>query len=415
MNILWRVILPVFSKFKYLCAFTLSTLAGNLVAGNFDGIDAEIGLEARYFLEEGLAEQDKLQPSLRLELETAYSFDDDDFQLKLFGRYDQQDKERSHFDVREASWTHVGSSWELKAGVSKVFWGVTESRHLVDVINQSDTVENLDGEDKLGQLMTKFSIEQDWGTIDLFWLPYFRERTFAGQDGRFLAFPLIVDTDNAQYESSAEQWHSDFAVRYSHYVGDLDFAISHFSGTSRDPSFKPNGSMTNPKLNPYYAIVDQTGLELQYIYDEWLLKFEGVTNSGTQSAAGVSERYSAAVFGFEFTQVGIFESSADLGWILEYLFDDRKELAPHNLERDVFAGWRYAFNDEDSSEILAGMIYDPKTEEMMYSVEANKRLANDLKLNIEVRAFQGAESGGAKKTVLLRDDDYIQLELVKYF
>jgi len=227
--------------------------------------------------------------------------------------------------------------------------------------------------------------------------------------------PLIVDTDNAQYESSAEQWHSDFAVRYSHYVGDLDFAISHFSGTSRDPSFKPNGSMTNPKLNPYYAIVDQTGLELQYIYDEWLLKFEGVTNSGTQNAAGVSERYSAAVFGFEFTQVGIFESSADLGWILEYLFDDRKELAPHNLERDVFAGWRYAFNDEDSSEILAGMIYDPKTEEMMYSVEANKRLANDLKLNIEVRAFQGAESGGAKKTVLLRDDDYIQLELVKYF
>ncbi|PJF37876.1 MAG: hypothetical protein CUN55_19855, partial [Phototrophicales bacterium] len=123
--------------------------------------------------------------------------------------------------------------------------------------------------------------------------------------------------------------------------------------------------------------MDQTALELQYIYEDWLLKFEGISNAGGDA----NGRYSAAVAGFEYTQVGIFDSDADLGWLLEYLFDDRGERAPHFFERDIFVGWRYAFNDEDSSEILAGVVYDPKTEESMISLEASKRIASDVKLN----------------------------------
>ena len=366
--------------------------------------DAEVGLESRYFFEEGLNEQNKFHGSLKGELTYQYSSGSSDFEVIAFARYDEQDSERSHADLREASWTYVGNNWELKTGVSKVFWGVTESRHLVDVINQTDAVENLDGEDKLGQPMTKLSLEQSWGTVDLFWLPYFRERTFGGEDGR-LSLPFVVDTDEAVYGSSAERWHSDFAVRYSHYIGDLDFAISHFSGTSRDPVLSLNSEF---KFVPGYYTVDQTGLELQYIIEEWLLKFEGITNSGLQ------KRYSAAVLGFEYTQVGVFETSADLGWLVEYLYDDRKKSAPHSFEQDVFVGWRYAFNDADSSEILAGMIYDPATEEMIYSLEANKRIASDLKLNIEARVFDGGEAFDAK-TVIFQDEDYIQLEIVKYF
>ena len=384
------------------------------------GFDSELGFEARYFPESGLSGQDNFQPSIRGELEYSDSWDDDSFSVVLFGRLDKEDSERSHADIREALWTHVGDEWELKAGVSKVFWGVTESRHLVDVINQTDQVENIDGEDKLGQPMSKLSFEKDWGTLDLFWLPYFRERTFSGKDGRF-NFPLQVDTDAATYDSGAEEWHSDFAFRYSHYIDDLDFAISHFSGTSRDPILEFNGSVTDPKFVPRYTTVDQTGLELQYIIEEWLLKFEGISNSG------VGRRYSAAVAGFEYTQVGILDSVADLGWLLEYLFDDRKKSAPHNFERDVFVGWRYAFNDADSSEILAGVVYDPRSHEKFYSLELSKRLTNDLKINVESRVFDGAKQPAlnfiglpvdtlnSDKTWFVQDEDYVQVELVKYF
>ena len=57
--------------------------------------------------------------------------------------------------------------------------------------------------------------------VSAYLLPYFRERTFAGVDGR-LRSPLPVATDNAQYESSDEENHVDFALRYSHYLGSFD-------------------------------------------------------------------------------------------------------------------------------------------------------------------------------------------------
>jgi len=41
-------------------------------------------------------------------------------------------------------------------------------QHLVDVINQTDLVEDIDGEEKLSQLMLNFSSVHKWGIVD--WL-----------------------------------------------------------------------------------------------------------------------------------------------------------------------------------------------------------------------------------------------------
>ena len=55
-----------------------------------------------------------------------------------------------------------------------------------------------------------------------FWIEHGVDQQFGGvmtsldQDG------TIVDTDNPLYESSNEDRRTDFAVRYSHYVGDFD-------------------------------------------------------------------------------------------------------------------------------------------------------------------------------------------------
>ena len=75
--------------------------------------------------------------------------------------------------MRELYWRGVFGDLEVKAGAVKVFWGVTESQHLVDVINQADLVENIDSEDKLGQPMINLSWGKDWGTLELFVLPYY--------------------------------------------------------------------------------------------------------------------------------------------------------------------------------------------------------------------------------------------------
>ncbi len=70
----------------------------------------------------------------------------------------------THWDIRELSWIHVGNGWESRVGIRKVFWGVTEGRHLVDIINQTDQVDQVDGEEKLGQPMINLSTVRDWGS-----------------------------------------------------------------------------------------------------------------------------------------------------------------------------------------------------------------------------------------------------------
>ena len=377
--------------------------------------EAELGIEWRGFAEPGLYGQDQSRVSLRGELGYEGSALDGDYELLVFGRYDQKDDERSHADVREASWIYVGDEWSLKAGISKEFWGVTESLHLVDVINQTDGVEGVDNDDKLGQPMVKLSSEKERGTVSLFWLPYFRELSFPSLDGR-LALPLEVRVDEAQYESGAEDKHQDVALRYSHYIDELEFALAHFSGTGRAPLLAFNGDPFDPAFIPFYEQVDQTSLEAQYIYDSWLLKLEALTNKG------FGDRYAAAVAGFEYTQVGIFDSYADLGWIVEYLFDERKDDVSVIFEKDVFVGWRYAFNDADSSEILFGGIFDTNTDERIYSLEASQRINSGLKVNVEAWVFEGLPKltpGSVldpdKKTQFLQTEDFVQVEVVKYF
>ena len=191
-----------------------------------------------------------------------------------FARGDLQDSQRSHADLREAFWGIDGEIWDLTVGVGKVFWGVTESRHLVDVINQTDLVEDIDQEDKLGQPMINFNFQQDYGRFEFYVLPWFRERTFPGPNGRFRP-PLPVDTDNPIYESSAEDRHVDVAFRYSHFVGDLDIGVHVFDGTSREPRF-----MVAPeadRLLPVYDQMTQYGVDLQYTRDAWLWKLEAIS------------------------------------------------------------------------------------------------------------------------------------------
>ena len=165
----------------------------------FDGrlkISGNVGLEGRLFTQSPrFASQKRATVSLDGEVEFVYSFESGDrFTFKPFGRLDSADERRSHWDIREAAFLfRLPWDLELRAGVSKVFWGVAESNHLIDIINQTDSVEGPDGEDKLGQPMLMLTLAKDWGTIDLFVLPWFRERTFPGRSGRLRPL-LYIDT-----------------------------------------------------------------------------------------------------------------------------------------------------------------------------------------------------------------------------
>jgi len=328
------------------------------------------------------------------------------FRFTPFLRIDGRDTQRSHFDLRELNWTTVHNSWELTAGIGKVFWGVTESQHLVDIINQTDLVESIDGEEKLGQALIKLTLIRDWGDVDLFLLPGFRERTFSSRVGR-LRMAAAVDVNHPEYASSQGRDHIDAAIRWSKSIGDWDVGVSHFSGTSREPRFRSGMNNGRLVLTPIYETIDQTSLDLQATKDDWLWKLEWISRSGQ------GDRYTGVACGFEYTLYGISESPADVGLIAEYLFDDRKDAATTPFENDLFLGARLALNDEASSELLAGMIVDLDNSSRVMSVEASRRLGDNWKLNLEGRFFSNIDNRDSLAS--FENDDFIQLELAWYF
>ena len=369
-----------------------------------------VAAELRGFIEspQFMEQFDGAQPSLILNPEFRYRVDEGvhRFSLIPFLRLDARDDERTHFDLREAYWLYIGDDWEFLAGMNKVFWGVTESRHLVDIINQTDLVEDIDQEDFLGQPMVNLSTQREWGWLSLYVLPGFRERTFPGEDGR-LRTAIPVDDDAAQFESDLEEWHVDFAGRYSHFIGDWDFGLAYFYGTAREPRLVLSGD--GGRLIPHYDLIHQIGLDMQYTKEAWLWKLEGIVREGQGHA------FAATVGGVEYTLYQIFDSDADLGLLVEYLYDGRDEVeAPVTLfEDDIFLGTRLALNDVQDTQALIGAIIDRKDLSAVPSIEAQRRIGENWKIELENRLFVNIDDANPLSS--FRDDSFITLRLSRFF
>lgn len=363
--------------------------------------------EARLFINDALDPRqhgDNRSLAAQPEYYTEWDQGRQSFIFTPFARWDQGDDARSHADIRELSWLMAADTWELRAGIRKLFWGVTESQHLVDIINQTDLVESLDGEEKLGQPMVNLALIRDWGTIDLFVMPYFRERTFPGDAGR-LRFALPVDTRRPIYESSRKEYHVDYAARWEHSLGPWDMGLSYFTGTSRDPRYAVRDD--GRALLPVYDLIRQWGLDLQATLGDWLWKLETIHRSGQ------NEPYVAATAGFEYTLVGVFGTIADLGLIAEYLYDERGARALTPFADDIMLGARLTPNDAQSTEFLLGVILDRGNGSRTVKLESSRRLGDAWKISLEGYAFLNMPRDDFLYS--LRRDDYLQLELARYF
>lgn len=380
--------------------------ASQAQAGDLSGFAA---IEHRQFFhdEQFAGQKNGSLPSLIIEPEYVHTSEDrsHSFIGKAFLRLDPSDDERTHFDIRQADWTYTTESgdWELRAGISRVFWGVVESRKLVDTLNQVDQVEDTDEEDRLGQPMIQLASFNDWGTIRAFYLPYFRERTFPGREGR-LRGPLVADTNAARYESDAEEFYPNVALRYEHYFGDFDIGLAQFHGTGREPTFITRDN----RAIPYYETINQTSLDLQYTTDAWLWKLE------TLYRQGHGDHFAAASGGFEYTFFGIMDSDHDLGLLMEYHYDGRDASAPAtSFDDDIFFGTRYVFNNASDTEILAGITTDINGQGSFGLVEASHRINEHWKLEADARFFGDIEQSSS--SYFLNNEDFAQVRLSYFF
>ena len=421
----------------------VATEAGAESGGFEPSFSGRFGLESRWYPQSPAHAGQRSHATGFIAEPTLFLEDDEgrSFTLTPFFRFDGADSGRTHADLREAYLLLFGElgegEWEARLGVDRVFWGVAELYNPVDIVNQSDLVEHPDGKTKLGQPMAHLTFAGDWGTAELFALPGHRERTYPGRHGR-LRSELVVDPDLTDYESGAEERHVDLAARYSHSFGLLDFGLSVFDGTSREPALRPaslrplldpdgiplSGPDGSPifvptALAPYYPQIRQFGLDAQITADSFLLKLEAIHRSGAPNLPsprhplGEEEDFAAFVVGGEYTIHSLFESALDLSLLGEWHRDDRGRRSTHQFQDDVFLAARLAFNDVEGTEVTAAIVADNDYGSRTMSVEFSRRLSDEWSLRVETTAMLDIDEADPIRTTWR--DSFVGVELTYSF
>jgi hypothetical protein len=154
-------------------------------------------------------------------------------------------------------------------------------------------------------------------------------------------------------------------------------------------------------------MIHQTGVDVQLTQENILWKLESIVRSGQ------GKTYYAGTGGFEYTFYNLFETGLDIGIVGEYLYDSRGKNAPVVFQDDFLAAVRFGFNDVQSTEVLAGIIFDRTNNTKFYNVEASRRFGDNWKAELEVRFFSSAPA--IDPAYLFREDDHMRFELRYYF
>jgi hypothetical protein len=110
----------------------------------------------------------------------------------------------------------------------------------------------------------------------------------------------------------------------------------------------------------------------------------------------------------------VVESAADVGVLLELQYDGRNDTEPFALaDNDIFAGIRLALNDTQDTALLAGVGYDLETAETYLNIEADRRLGDEYVIDLRARFFTNADA--SDRSYPIEKDDYLQVQLSRYF
>ena len=295
------------------------------------------------------------------------------WQLTPYVRLDAHDALSRYVDLHEAWLQYHDPAQRISVGFAQVFWGVAESRHLVDIINQVDPRADVDLEYKLGQPLLSYTRFLDqYGRVELIYLPFFRPRPGVGVESR----QRVEAAPAAQSHGVAPlRRHDDWAVRWSGQLGNSDLGLYHFAGLSREPA-----------ANGDYLPIHQSGIDLQLAQGSMLWKLEALQRRGQ------GRPFAAFVGGGEYTWS---HPGGDLGLLLEWSRDYRDSSAPPTrFGQALFGGVRYRFNESGDSELLAGVLHDQDNKAWLYKVEFSRRLLEQLRLQLVARAVDAPAASG---------------------
>ncbi len=434
---------------------------------SFD-VQGRLSFETQRFLDTGLYQQQteyslgtvfETELYAEPEIEGSYNWG---VTFAPFYRHDVIDSSRTHGDIRKASIDWYGDSLELGFGWKQVFWGTTNTQNLVNVINPADGLEGGAGlgGTKLGLLMANALFFTDFGQVELYLMPVFREQDFAGEESR-LRLGFRFEEDEARYEDGDEDRNLDVGIRWTHDIGDFTVGISYFKGTNRQPTFVPVFTQENLTLEqqlafaqiedqcsadpectdafvpileayfeanpsdlqaieggiavrdlsnlaldqlialaPLYETFGQAGIEVAWLVAGSTFTLEAIYREKGTDLRGNEGPYAAAVTGWEYGWSNLFDSVWDLRLIVEYHWDERGDIATSLFEDDLALIYFLNLNNLSNTAIILALFQDLTGGGTIMNLGTSYNLNSFWKLSFNATMFFSDEESPLLETVL---------------
>lgn len=383
------------------------------------------------------------------------NYETDSFRLNIsgFGRRDFNDESRNMSSLDETYIKLTKESYSLNIGWNIFNWSVLEFFHPVDTINSRNLDVNAERIERLGQPSLIFTKEFEGSFIQLIAFtsivdPLMPSATNRNGAGTKLEEAQYVIGDNEwENNNSISKSFSQYGIRYQHTFDafDLDFHWMHKIGNNH-PIFAAPIQIIPPELSdikiyPFYFPVDQVGVAIQGVYEEWLLKLESVNydfkefdletlipiavSPGVSTTTITQLDHSISAIGLEYTkhsnnghQTTFF---TEYQFILNTTMEQARALNP--FQRDFGFGFRHSFNDFNANEIIAAIIHDVDSyDETVYNIEYSFRFLQNYKFFANLRVIDAPKMGQGLNALSeanglkpLRDSDNVSFSVFRYF
>lgn len=420
------------------CALFATLLAANIARAEVDiESKGELGTESRVFYPDDTKDTDIGNVAVvgRLQVDAELSdpgpLDEISARGRLFSRLDPYDDQRSRVVPEELYLNLELGMVSLRAGYQMINWSATEAFHPADVINSRILDGSFENPEKIGELIGSLRFEIPDGNIEVFVMPVFAEPVLPSSrsplslapPGIELGDALVLERDGDLTDDSFQpQW----GTKIQETIGDADIAVHAIQHIDRsqplifvDPTFTPR---------PVYQALTQVGLTYQHALDTTMLKLEGAYRIFDRPGPSVRASFPVPRRNHVLVAAGV-EQSLSLGagsetsLLLEgqALIPTQKDY-PEELEplfqHDVLIGARHAFNDEQSTALLATVIVDVEhPDQIIAGAALERRLGDEWGLKTGVRLFSVPPENEDNPVLFERLDGQHQFyfDLKRYF
>jgi hypothetical protein len=426
---------------------------------NWSG-QGEVAIETRQFQKDDDENTEDTGLAAFARVSTTYEGDALKIEGRGFIRVDQKDSDRDVIILEDAyaQWSFgQNKAWTLTGGYKIFNWTSMEAFTPVDVINSRNLDSDLEKMEKKGELTFSAAWAIFNGDLSVYFWPRYEDPEYPGDKSRL---GVGADLQGATWvdESSSDQFGLQWGARLSQTIEDFDFALHVIQHMDRDHPIVGSAGYTvvsqglllpnTVEMNiPYYFRVTQAGGTFQYVYDSFVIKLEGahrdfeedlniLTAKGGYASAFVppvgwvtglssaglrkpaDHQVVAGGFEYAYTHEGGGESTFYLEGQSVMGTDSETAAELNAFQNDIFAAWRYAFNDVKGKEFMLSFIMDVEREhEFFYSAKYQQRISNNWKFKVGARVYDAPQKGSTTPEGLeiLNKDNQIYLNVIRYF